>query len=178
MPCVSSGVYPGSFNPPTIAHLAIANAAREHYGLSLVELAISTVALDKESVVVPTFEDRVDVVRQSCADLDWLDVVVTSEQLLADIAEGYDVLIMGEDKWAQLHERRYYDSDEHMAECLRRLPALAIAPRPGQAPVEAVAIPAEARLAVDEWVLDVSSSAARSGRTDWMTPAAASSGHW
>ena len=178
MPCVSSGVYPGSFNPPTIAHLAIANAGRKHYGLDRVELAISRVALDKETVTMPTFEDRVDVVRRSCDDLEWLDVVVTNDQLLADIADGYDVLIMGEDKWAQLHELRFYDSPEHMNASLQRLPSLAIAPRPDTDALDAVAIPVGTRLDVEDWILDVSSSAARSGRPEWMTPAATASGHW
>ena len=34
------GVYPGSFNPPTIAHIEIALAARAHHGLQRVDLAV------------------------------------------------------------------------------------------------------------------------------------------
>ena len=34
------GVYPGSFNPPTVAHLEIALTAREHHGLHRVDFAV------------------------------------------------------------------------------------------------------------------------------------------
>ena len=50
------GVYPGSFNPPTTAHLAIADAARAQRGLSRIDLVISRVALAKEGVEHPRFE--------------------------------------------------------------------------------------------------------------------------
>ncbi len=42
------GVYPGSFDPPTVAHLAIAEAARDQAGLDRVVLAVSRAALGKE----------------------------------------------------------------------------------------------------------------------------------
>ncbi len=41
------GAYPGSFNPPTVAHLAIADAARRRLGLDRVDLIISRDALGK-----------------------------------------------------------------------------------------------------------------------------------
>ena len=44
------GVYPGSFNPPTTAHLAIAEAARTHHRLDRVVLSVSRSALAKEDV--------------------------------------------------------------------------------------------------------------------------------
>ncbi|WP_419919708.1 hypothetical protein [Candidatus Poriferisocius sp.] len=47
------GVYPGSFNPPTIGHLAIARAAPAQQGLDRVDLAVSRVALGKELVARP-----------------------------------------------------------------------------------------------------------------------------
>ena len=53
------GVYPGSFNPPTIAHLAIAQAARDQCGLDRVDLVVSRVALAKEDVRDPPFDDRI-----------------------------------------------------------------------------------------------------------------------
>jgi len=34
------GCYPGSFNPPTIAHLAVADAARRQAGLDSVDLVL------------------------------------------------------------------------------------------------------------------------------------------
>ncbi|MBO0731843.1 MAG: hypothetical protein J2P57_21470 [Acidimicrobiaceae bacterium] len=48
------GAYPGSFNPPTVAHLAIADAARRVMGLERVDFVVSRVALGKEDVAVPS----------------------------------------------------------------------------------------------------------------------------
>src|SRR6185436_14384082 len=41
------GAYPGTFNPPTVAHLAVALAARSQCGLDRVELVLSEVPLGK-----------------------------------------------------------------------------------------------------------------------------------
>ncbi|MEC8767708.1 MAG: adenylyltransferase/cytidyltransferase family protein, partial [Actinomycetota bacterium] len=46
-------VYPGSFNPPTIGHIAIANSAIQRFDISELHLVISTVALGKEKLTVP-----------------------------------------------------------------------------------------------------------------------------
>ena len=96
------GVYPGSFNPPTVAHLEIALIAREHHGLHRVDFAVSTVTLGKESVMRPPFEERLAVIESSIADVDGLGLIVTEHQLIADIAGGYDVVVMGADKWLSL----------------------------------------------------------------------------
>ncbi len=161
------GVYPGSFNPPTLAHIEIALAARQTHALERVDLAVSSVALGKERVAMPRFDTRVDVIRASVADVDGLAVIVTDAQLIADIAEGYDVVVMGADKWAQINDPCWYDDDPAQRDAvLARLPRLAIAPRPPHD------IPAEHRLSVADDLLEVSSSAARAGRVEWMTPAA------
>ena len=52
------GCYPGSFNPPTVAHLAVAEAAVAAAGLVRLDLVVSTVALDRERVSAPTLADR------------------------------------------------------------------------------------------------------------------------
>ena len=173
------GVYPGSFNPPTIGHLAIAQAALVQRGLVRVDLAVSRVALGKGSTVRPAFEDRIAVLEASVADIDGLAVVVTDQQLLVDIAQGYDVVVMGADKWAQVLDPAFYgDSagarDRAVALLMER--ELAIAPRP---PFE---VPPGTELEVDEKMAAVSSSKARQGRIEWMTPAAqafqAATGAW
>jgi hypothetical protein len=167
------GVYPGSFNPPTTAHLAIAEAAFTQRRLHHLDLVISRVALAKEDVEHPSFETRVEVVRASVAHLAWLDVVVTDAQLLADIAAGYDVIVMGADKWHQINDPRFYGHSAVARDAaIARLPELAIAPRP-PAPV-----PAGAALLVPAWAQDVSSTLARAGALDLMTPAARASGAW
>ena len=163
------GVYPGTFNPPTVGHLAIAQAARAQRGLDRVDLVVSRIALGKEMVSRPAFDDRIAVLEASVADIDGLEVVVTDRQLLVDIAEGYDVVIMGADKWAQVQDPRFYgDSAEARDQAVASLMQLelAIAPRP---PFE---VPAGAELVVAAELASVSSSGVRQGRLEWMTPAA------
>ncbi|WP_420637676.1 hypothetical protein [Candidatus Poriferisocius sp.] len=163
------GVYPGSFNPPTIGHLAIALAARDQRGLDRVDLVVSRRALGKQVTERPSFEERVAVLEASVADVDGLGVVVTHHQLLVDIAEGYDVVVMGADKWAQVLDPAFYGNsvrarDRAVAALRRR--ELAIAPR---SPFE---VPAGAELIVAAELDGVSSTGVRRGRREWMTPAA------
>lgn len=163
------GVYPGSFNPPTVGHLAIAQAARDQRELERVDLAVSRVALGKQLVERPGFEDRITVLEASVAGIDGLEVVVTDQQLLVDIADGYDVVVMGADKWAQVLDPAFYgdsvEARDRAVDTLWRLD-LAIAPRP---PYE---VPAGADLTIDPEMVPVSSSGARHGRREWMTEAA------
>ena len=53
------GCYPGSFDPPTVAHLAVAEAARTHAGLDRLDLVLSRQALGKEGVERSPVEARV-----------------------------------------------------------------------------------------------------------------------
>ena len=157
------GVYPGSFNPPTIAHIEIALAARAHHGLQRVDLAVSTVTLGKASVLRPTFEQRIEIIAASVAAIDGLDLIVTEHQLIADIASGYDVVVMGADKWAQVNDASWYLDDEARDTAVAALPTLALAPRAG------FAVPDQHALPIDPALLEISSSAVRAGRTEWMT---------
>ncbi|MEM7141456.1 MAG: hypothetical protein AAF548_10535 [Actinomycetota bacterium] len=167
------GVYPGSFNPPTRAHLEIALAARDMHGLVRVDLAVSAIALGKAEAPGPLLPQRLTVIRASIEGIDGLGLIVTEKQLIADIAHGYDVVVMGADKWAQVNDPAWYD-DDHTARdiALARLPGLALAPRPPHV------IPDEHRLPVADDLLEISSTAAREGRHEWMTDAARDSGHW
>lgn len=163
-----AGVYPGSFNPPTVAHLAIAEAACRQRGLDRVDLAVSVAALDKEHVTLPLLEHRIEVLERTAASRAWLGVLVTEAQLIADIAAGYDLVVMGADKWHQVLDPRYYgDSPGARDAAFARLPEVAVAPRP---PLE---IPPERALVLPDELGAVSSSAVRDGAHRWMTPEAA-----
>ena len=48
--------FPGSFNPLTVGHLAVAEAARAQCALDMVDLIVSRVALAKEDVQRPRIE--------------------------------------------------------------------------------------------------------------------------
>lgn len=167
MPVV--GVFPGSFDPLTVAHVAVADAAIAAFDLDRLDLVLSSVALAKEHGGHTSLDDRLAAIDGLGADRPQVRGVVTDRQLIADIAEGYDVCVIGADKWHQLHDIAFYDgSSDAMAAALARLPRLAVVPRAG------VDLPADlgpgagaVLLDVDPLVADVSSSAVRAGRHEW-----------
>jgi nicotinic acid mononucleotide adenylyltransferase len=162
------GVYPGSFNPVTTAHIAIAQAAIEQHRLDRVDLAVSRTALAKEDVVHPRFEHRIEVLERAATQHGRLAVVVTEQQLLVDISQGYDVVIVGADKWWQIQDVSWYGNDEAARDAaIAALPTVAVASR-GH-----LAVPDAQALVVDDGLTDgVSSTAARSGSIELMAPAA------
>jgi hypothetical protein len=162
------GIYPGSFNPATTAHVAIADAARQQRRLDRVVLAHSPQVLGKADVERPLFQHRIQVLEAVAAEHDWLEALVTRHRLLADIADGYDVLIMGADKWHQIQELTWYhNSEQERDEAMARLPELAIAPRPP------LSVPERLRLELPESAVGgVSSTEARAGHLELMAPAA------
>jgi len=163
------GAYPGSFDPPTIAHLGIAVMARRAAELDEVHLIVSRSALGKSQANHAPFDLRIDVIEASIAHADWLKLVVTDDQLIADIASGYDAVIMGADKWAQVNDPVFYGDDPSVRDAaISRLPQIVGPGRPGSGdlPESALIIDLPAKLR------DVSSSAAREGRAEWMTPPA------
>jgi len=157
------GVFPGTFNPPTVGHLTVADAAVAQFGLDRLDLVLSEVPIDKHDArdLLP-LDDRVALVRSAVADRPWARVTTTPHRLIVDIAQGYDVVVMGADKWAQVSDPRYYDDDPAARDAaVSALPRVAVAPR-GEWPV-----PADHRLEVPPWVGEVSATAVRSGRHEW-----------
>ncbi len=169
------GVYPGSFDPPTIAHLAMAVLARRACSLDRVDVVLSRHALGKQAVDDHDFDLRLRILEASLAHASWLRAVVTEHRLIADIAEGYDVVIVGGDKWEQVCDPVFYGSDVAARDhALARLPHVAASSRPGATSFEDLPAPPAGltRLALPPRLADVSSTLARSGRPEWMTPAA------
>jgi len=164
--------YPGSFDPLTIAHLGIAEAARSAHDLEQVDLVISEVAIGKEDRACLRLDERVRAIELAGRTRPWLRIVVTELQLVSDIAEPYDVVIVGADKWAQLHDPAYHPSPEAHVEALRKLPTPLVVPRPPWT------VPDEHRLDVPEHLTEVSATAVREGRRDWMAPEAREVGAW
>jgi hypothetical protein len=150
----------------TLGHLAVAEAARTQCDLDEVDLIVSRVALAKEAVERPSLEDRLAVLRDAAAARPWLDVRITDDQLIADIAAGYDVVVMGADKWSQVTDAAFYGGSTSARDAaVARLPTVAVAPRaPFDIPDGVVALDVNH---------DASSTAVREGRTDWMAPEAA-----
>jgi hypothetical protein len=160
--------YPGSFNPPTVAHLAIARAMYDRYELQRVDLVVSRIALGKEDVTVPRFADRIAVLEAVVAARPWLGLSVTDHRLIADMVAGYDRVVLGADKWAQVLDPDWYGgSDEARDAALARLPPVAVVPRPDYPYPDAEV------LVIDGDLTGVSSTAARGGSVAWMAPEAA-----
>ena len=165
---IRTGCYPGSFNPLTVAHLAVAEAAVDAFGLDRLDLVMSRVALAKEEVERPLLVHRLEVLEQAAATRAWLGVALRDEQLFVDLARGYDVVVMGADKWEQLHDPAFYGGSTAARDAaLAALPRAAVVDRP---PLLA---PPALRLEVHADHHPVSSSHVRAGRHDWMAPAAA-----
>jgi len=172
------GVYPGSFDPPTIAHLAIAVMARRAANLDGVDLVVSRSALAKEGVDHAPFDLRVQVIEASIAHADWMRLVITEAQLISDIAQGYDVVILGGDKWAQIVDPVFYDDENARDAAVAQLPQIVGPDRRGSDPLPDSAT----RLELPARLQAVSSSAARTTNPEFMTPparkTAAAKGLW
>ncbi len=166
-----TAVYPGSFNPPTVAHLDLSVAVMAQRNVDVVVWSLSRITLGKDPDGHPTIDERRAVLEAVAEQYAWLEVQVTDAQLLSEIATGFDVLIMGADKWAQINELDWYESAEHRNAAMAALPELAVAPRPPHlVPIEfAVTFENNER---------VSSTAARSGAHHLMLPPARASGLW
>jgi hypothetical protein len=161
-----AGVYPGSFDPLTTAHLAIADAAVARFELDRLDLVLSRVALAKEPHQQSSLDERVAAIERAARVRPALRARVTDQQLLADIAAGYDVCILGADKWHQLHDPAFYGGSGAARDAaLARLPVLAVAPRAGvAAPVTGIGV---VLLEVDPSFHHVSSTGVRAGREEW-----------
>ena len=157
------GAYPGTFDPPTIGHLAIAEAAALQCGLERVDLIVNREPLGK-SAIRPVHE-RVAMLEAVAATRPWLGVAITDNLHLADIAAGYDVLVLGADKWSQVLDVSFYDSPAARDDAVARLPRLAVAPR------HDFALPDHC-VVLDVDLPDVSSTAARAGRLELVVPEA------
>ena len=150
-----------------MAHLDIAAAARAQRRLDVVVFTVSRSALAKQEVQHPEFQHRMHVLIDAVADYSWIEVRSTEQQLLSDIAEGFDVLIMGADKWHQINDPVWYDNDPDKRDvAVGRLPELAIAPRPP------LLVPESYALDVPEHHAHTSSTLARAGDIELMLPVA------
>ncbi len=163
---MADGVFPGSFDPLTTAHLAIADAVTAALGLERLDLVMSEVALAKDHGGHAPLEDRLAAIAAAAVGRPHLRGRVISHRLIADIAEGYDVCVVGADKWHQLHDVAFYGGSAAARDAaLARLPRLAVAPRPG---VAAPALSGDAVLLdLDPALGEVSSTAVREGREEW-----------
>lgn len=123
-PAGSLAVVPGSYNPPTRAHVALAKCARRH-GFETVLFSLGTVTIDKPPSGL-RLEERLHLLAQIAAREPGCGVVLVNRGLYADQAEalrrsfpeiGRLAFVVGMDKVAQIFDERYYlDRDRALRE--------------------------------------------------------------
>lgn len=165
------GAYPGSFDPPTTAHVAIAEAAWRQGGLDRVHLVLSRSPLGKKPTAA-TFELRLARLEKVAAGRPWLESRVSDHQLISDVVQGYQAVVMGADKWAQVTDPAWYGGSTHARDAaVAALPKVLLARRAGLS-LDGPLPPGCIVLEIDERHAPVSSTLARAGRTDWIAPEA------
>ncbi len=111
------GALAGSFNPPTLAHEALAIAARSTAGIDCVLWTISRVTVDKERIVKAPLIDRLLVLETMTERHPDMAVALVDAGLYVDQArilrDAFPhisdlTLIMGFDKIVQIFDPRYY----------------------------------------------------------------------
>ena len=121
------GILPGSFNPPTIAHLELARAARRRFHLDRVVFSLSSVIVDKERLEGLCREDRLLLLSLLARHRPWAAVGVVNRGLYSEQAPaflgrfggGTELwFIVGMDKVLQIFDPRYYDDRDRALDAL------------------------------------------------------------
>lgn len=135
-------VFPGSFNPPTMAHLAMLKQARHFaylHGHMKVYAAISKHIIDKEAVERPLLVDRIvllDTVLRH--HLRHTGIMLFNRGLYVEQAEAVRAnfpkvmelyFLIGFDKIVQILDPRYYEDRDAALHELFALAELLVAPR-------------------------------------------------
>jgi nicotinate-nucleotide adenylyltransferase len=90
-PAQRLGVFASSFNPTTVAHDALINAAREQFSLDQI-LALATVQnADKSSYDCP-LEDRVSMMREAFCGSETVSIGLCSRAFFVDMIDAIDEL--------------------------------------------------------------------------------------
>jgi nicotinamide-nucleotide adenylyltransferase len=133
----SLAILPGSFNPPTAAHLLLAERARrEGFGCVLFVLAKRTIGKEPNGLAP---EDRLLALRL-LAQRAGMGVAVSSAGLYAEMADAAAALfggseiafLVGSDKVAQIFDPSYYADRDEALDALFARARLVVAPRTGE----------------------------------------------
>jgi nicotinamide-nucleotide adenylyltransferase len=137
-------VFPGSFNPPTLAHLAMLREARAYAerhdgGRWQVYAALSRQIVDKEAVERMTLLDRVLLLERVLAShVKHAGIVLLNRGLYVEQAQGIRAafpqvrrlfFLVGFDKIVQILDPRYYTERDSALRELFALAQLLVAPR-------------------------------------------------
>jgi len=179
-------IFPGSFNPPTTAHLAMLSQAahfRRVHGETGVYAAMSKRTTDKETVERPLLVDRIlllDTVLHNHAP--HTGILLFNRGLYVEQAEATRsqypevrqlYFLLGFDKIVQIFEARYYEDRDKALRELFTLAEILVAPRAGAGAAELTTLLAQPEnapfarhvhlLPLDASFRDISSSRIRQG---------------
>jgi nicotinic acid mononucleotide adenylyltransferase len=137
------GLLPGSFNPPTEAHLALARSALATGSLDRLDFLLASRTVNKERVEGTTLADRLLLLELVAEPSPQLGVVFVNRGLyveqaelihaaLPDLAELW--FVVGFDKIVQIFDPRYYQDRDAALDRLFVLARFMVAPR-GEADV-------------------------------------------
>ncbi len=140
------GLLAGSYNPLTLAHIAVAEAARRVAQLDLVAWALTAVTVDKERVTRASLPQRIAqldaYIASTIGKVHYADaLVLLAHGLYVEQAQAIRtlmppdaelVIIVGYDKIVQIFDPRYYDDREAALQALFAQARLLVAPRDGQ----------------------------------------------
>jgi nicotinamide-nucleotide adenylyltransferase len=179
------GLLPGSFNPPTNAHVALAKAGRAA-GLACVYFVLAQRTVDKEQVTGVPLADRLELLAQlgeGVASVEKGLYVDIAAAMRATLPEAELVFLVGHDKIVQVFDPKYYRDREAALDELFALASFLVAPR-GDADedelAELLSRPENRRwadrvapLALDAAYRDASSTRVRRGESQDVPPVVA-----
>ena len=136
-------------------------------GLDRLDLVVSETPLGKHDAGVAALSARVRLLEAVAETRPWMNVRVDEGGLIADIAVGYDAVVLGADKWQQVADPAWYGGAEAARdEAVGRLPRVLLAPREGFTPSGLPEGSVVLRVPAEHGV--VSASGAREGRVEWV----------
>jgi nicotinic acid mononucleotide adenylyltransferase len=129
---------PGSYNPPTTAHLALAQAGLQAIPQASLYLALGTTIINKEQTERATLLDRLLLLDQIARRTGHMGVLLTNQGLYVEQAEAARaafpgaseiVFVVGFDKIEQIFDARYYHHRDAALKELFTLARFLVAPR-------------------------------------------------
>lgn len=132
------GLLPGSFNPLTLAHIALADAARRQGHLDVLTWSIAARTIDKEGVTRATIPDRLAQLAAFARRAPNAAVVLLNRGLYVEQMEALRTLtteqtdlfiVVGFDKIVQILDPHYYEDRDAALDELFAQARLLVAPR-------------------------------------------------
>jgi len=140
---------PGSYNPPTTAHLALAESSLRAIPGSSLYLALGTMIINKEDTERATLLDRLALLDLIARRSERLGVALTNRGLYVEQARAARIafpkaskllFVIGFDKIEQIFDTRYYQHREAALKELFALASFLVAPRASHAAADVAAI--------------------------------------